>query len=108
MWGRTRPNDTLEFGGKDVFSPWYKFGDSCTSNCSFVSGDASVGFALIVFYFITKKNIYIYLSILSGLSLGFIRISAGGHFLSDVVFSQIIVTGMIFLSYILFKNITNE
>ncbi len=55
MWGRTRPGDILEFGGSGVFTPWYRFGDSCVSNCSFVSGDASVGFALIIFYFITKK-----------------------------------------------------
>jgi len=108
MWGRTRPNDILQFGGNDVFSPWYKFGDSCFSNCSFVSGDASVGFTLIVFYFITKKNIYIYLSILFGLSLGFIRIIAGGHFLSDIIFSQIIVTSIIFSSFVVYKRILSE
>ena len=107
MWGRARPNDIIEFGGKDVFTPWYKFGDSCVSNCSFVSGDASVGFALIVFYFITKKNIFIYLSILFGTSLGFIRIIAGGHFFSDVVFSQIIVTGIMFSSFFIYKRVFN-
>jgi len=108
MWGRTRPNDILQFGGNDVFSPWYKFGDSCVSNCSFVSGDASVGFALMVFYFITKKNIYIYLSVLLGVSLGFIRIIAGGHFFSDIIFSQIIVTGIIFFSFVMYKRLINE
>ena len=108
MWGRTRPNDILEFGGNDVFTPWYKFGDSCVSNCSFVSGDASVGFALIVFYFITKKNIFIYLSILFGTILGFVRIIAGGHFFSDVVFSQIIVTGIMFSSFFIYKRVLNE
>ncbi len=107
MWGRTRPNDILQFGGNDVFTPWYKFGDSCVSNCSFVSGDASVGFALIVLYFITKKNIYIYLSVLFGVSLGFIRIIEGGHFLSDIIFSQIIVTGIIFASFITYKRLMN-
>ncbi len=108
MWGRARPNDILEFGGKNVFSPWYKLSDSCVSNCSFVSGDASVGFTLIVFYFITKKNIFIYLSVLFGASLGFVRIVAGGHFFSDIVFSQIIVTSMIFSSFFIYKRILNE
>ena len=108
MWGRIRPNDILQFGGNDIFTPWYKFGNSCVSNCSFVSGDASVGFALMVFYFITKKNIYIYLSVLLGVSLGFIRIIEGGHFLSDIIFSQIIVTGIIFASFIIYKRIINE
>ncbi len=108
MWGRARPNDILQFGGNEVFTPWYKFGESCVSNCSFVSGDASVGFALIIFYFITKKNIYIYLSVLLGVCLGFIRIIAGGHFLSDVIFCQIVVTSTIFASFIIYKKFLNE
>ncbi|MDC0232861.1 phosphatase PAP2 family protein [Pelagibacteraceae bacterium] len=108
MWGRTRPNEILQFGGNDIFIPWYKFGDSCVSNCSFVSGDASVGFALIVFYFLTKKNIYIYLSILFGISLGYIRIIAGGHFFSDIIFSQIVVTSVIFFLFIFYKKFFNE
>ncbi len=108
MWGRARPNDILQFGGNDMFAPWYKFSNSCVSNCSFVSGDASVGFALIVFYFITKKNIYIYLSVLFGVGLGFIRIIAGGHFLSDIVFSQIVVTGIVFSSFVIYKRFLSE
>ena len=108
MWGRARPNDILQFGGNDVFTPWYKFGDSCVSNCSFVSGDASVGFALVVFYFLTKKNIYIYLSILFGISLGFIRIIAGGHFISDIIFSYIIVTGALFFSFLIYRRFFGE
>lgn len=108
MWGRTRPNDILQFGGSDIFLPWYKFGDTCISNCSFVSGDASVGFALIIFYFITKKITYVYLSVVCGLCLGLVRILAGGHFLSDVIFSQIIVTIIIFSSFLIYKKISNE
>ena len=108
LWGRTRPNDIFQFGGTDTFTPWYKFGDVCVSNCSFVSGDASVGFALIVFYFITKKIFYIYLSVACGLCLGMIRIIAGGHFFSDVVFSQIVVTSVIFASYLVYTKISNE
>ncbi len=108
MWGRTRPNEILQFGGDGVFTPWYRFGDSCVSNCSFVSGDASVGFSLIVFYFITKKIIYIYLSILFGASLGFIRIIAGGHFFSDIIFSQIVVTSIMFASFYIYKRLLSE
>ena len=108
MWGRTRPNEILQFGGNDIFAPWYRFGDSCISNCSFVSGDAAVGFSLVVFYFITKKNIYIFLSVLFGVCLGFIRIIAGGHFLSDIIFSQIIVTTTIFISYVVYKRLLSE
>ena len=104
MWGRARPNDILIFGGRDAFTPWYKFGDSCISNCSFVSGDASVGFMLIVFYFITQKNIYIYLSLFFGITLGFIRIIAGGHFFSDIVFSQIVITLSLLIFLIFYRR----
>ena len=105
MWGRTRPNDILNFGGESSFTPWYKFGDSCISNCSFVSGDASVGFALIMFYFITKKNIYCYLGLFFGTTLGLIRIIAGGHFFSDVVFAQLVVTVSLSILFVLYKKL---
>ncbi len=108
MWGRARPNDVSYFGGAYDFAPWYKISDSCLSNCSFVSGDASVGFLLVVFYFITKKNIYLYLSLFFGFFLGFIRIIAGGHFFSDVIFSQIVVTFTLFASFILYKKIYDK
>ena len=105
MWGRTRPNDILEFGGVGSFMPWYKFGGLCNSNCSFVSGDASVGFMLVVFYFIIKKDIYCYLALYLGAAIGFVRIGAGGHFFSDIVFSQIVVTLLLAASFILYKRV---
>ena len=91
LWGRARPGDILQFGGSEIFTPWYKISNSCYTNCSFVSGDASVGFAFIVLYFLTKKIIFLYASLIFGFVLGFIRIIAGGHFLSDVVFSGLII-----------------
>ena len=105
LWGRSRPNDILEFGGDNFFTQWYKIGDSCFSNCSFVSGDSSVGFALIMFYLITKKNIYCLLAIFFGSSLGLIRIMAGGHFFSDIIFSQIVVTLSLFTTFLLYKRL---
>ena len=48
------------------------------------------------------------LSVACGVCLGIIRIIAGGHFLSDVVFSQIVVTAVIFASYLVYKKISNE
>ena len=56
FWGRARPNDVVELGGKESFSPWFEISNVCETNCSFVSGDASVGFSLIILYLITKKN----------------------------------------------------
>ena len=108
MWGRVRPNDISYFGGTYDFTPWYKISNSCTSNCSFVSGDASVGFIIVIFYFITKKSIYLYLGLFFGIFLGFIRILAGGHFFSDIVFSQIVVTASISMSFILYKKLYDK
>ena len=100
LWGRARPNDILELGGQENFSIWYKLSDACDTNCSFVSGDASVGFSVIILYFITKKNIFIYFSIIFGFLLGLVRIMAGGHFLSDVFFAGIF---MIILNILVFE-----
>ena len=91
LWGRVRPGDLLQFGGEHVFTPWYEYSNSCDTNCSFVSGDASVGFSIIILYFITKKVIFVYLSIAFGLLLGFVRIIAGGHFLSDIILAGIFI-----------------
>ena len=87
MWGRSRPDDILQFGGEKTFTPWYELSNNCVSNCSFVSGDASVGFSIIILYFITKNIYFAYLSVVFGFILGFVRIIAGGHFLSDILFS---------------------
>ena len=91
FWGRARPDDVIQLGGLDNFTPWYQISNACNSNCSFVSGDASVGFSIIILYFITKNEIYIYLSMFLGCILGLIRIMAGGHFISDIIFAGIII-----------------
>ena len=108
MWGRVRPNDVSYFNGIHDFTPWYKISNSCISNCSFVSGDASVGFLLIIFYFITKKSAYLYLGLILGSLLGFIRVIAGGHFFSDIVFSQIVVIITILASFLLYKKLYDK
>ncbi len=100
FWGRARPNDVLELGGKEVFSPWYEITNACESNCSFVSGDASVGFSIIILYLITKKIFFLYTSIFAGFVLGLIRIMAGGHFLSDIFFAGLFI---VILNIILFE-----
>ncbi len=104
MWGRARPNDISQFDGREEFSPWYMISNSCESNCSFISGDASVGFFLVVFYFITRQSFFLYLGVFMGAALGIIRVVAGGHFFSDIIFSQIIVTASIFMSFTIYKK----
>tara|TARA_Y100000590_G_scaffold469441_1_gene657018 strand:- start:2288 stop:3619 length:1332 start_codon:yes stop_codon:yes gene_type:complete len=91
MWGRARPGEILELGGKNFFTPWYKISSQCDSNCSFVSGDAAVGFSLLVLYLLIKKDVFLWMAVFFGTSIGLIRIMEGGHFFSDVVFSGLVV-----------------
>ncbi len=100
FWGRARPNDVLQLGGSEGFTPWYEFSRACSSNCSFVSGDASVGFSIIILYLITKNILFLYFSIASGFLLGLIRIMAGGHFVSDIFFGGIFI---VILNLFIFK-----
>ena len=102
-WGRARPNDILELGGGEKFTPWYQLSESCASNCSFVSGDASVGFSIIILFFITKKKIFFWLALSFGLILGMTRILEGGHFLSDIIAAGFLIY---ILSYFEFKFFT--
>ena len=104
MWGRVRPNDLRDFGGDGSFTPWYELSNICDLNCSFVSGDSSVGFLLIIFFFLIKKKSYLFIALLFGFSLGLIRIMEGGHFLSDVLFSCLLVFSFSQISYLFYKK----
>ena len=104
LWGRARPNDVLELGGWEQFTPWYQISENCSTNCSFVSGDASVGFSLIALYFITEKKIYIWLSLISGGFLGVIRISEGGHFLSDIIIAGFLIFLLTFFQFKIYQK----
>ena len=97
FWGRARPGDILQLGGGESFTPWYEISNACNTNCSFVSGDAAIGFSIIALYFVTKIKVFFWLSLLFGLSLGLIRIMEGGHFFSDVIMAAIII--YIFFSF---------
>ena len=105
FWGRARPDEIMEFGGDFIFSPWYKITNACDYNCSFVSGDASVGFSIIILYLVTKNLFYLYGSIFCGLSLGLIRIFAGGHFFSDIIFSGLFTIVLSLVVFQIYKHI---
>tara|TARA_B100001245_G_scaffold64328_1_gene44587 strand:- start:9 stop:476 length:468 start_codon:yes stop_codon:yes gene_type:complete len=104
MWGRARPNDILQFGGKENFSPWFELSNACNINCSFVSGDAAVGFSLVILFFITKNKIFFWGSLVAGLSIGFIRVIEGGHFFSDVIMAGMIIYLLTYIQFYFFKK----
>ena len=108
LWGRARPNDILALGGEENFTAWYEFSKACSSNCSFVSGDASVGFSIIILYFITKNKFYFYASLFAGFLLGIIRILEGGHFLSDILIAGFLIIVLSYVEFYFYKKLTNN
>ena len=88
QWGRARPAQVAEFGGERQFTSAWVISDACGKNCSFVCGDASVGFLLVAGVFVSRRpRLWLVASLLAGGVLGYMRIAQGGHFFSDVIFS---------------------
>ena len=89
--GRARPFQVSEFGGNRRFTPAFVISDQCNTNCSFVSGDASLGYFGLAFIFVTRKRKILVASaaVLAGTLIGLVRMAQGAHFLSDVIFSGI-------------------
>jgi membrane-associated PAP2 superfamily phosphatase len=90
-WGRPRPAQITEFGGQHHYIPPLQLGD--TGEKSFTCGHCSVGFMFFAAYFLSRqrKAFYFALTLIFGLTLGLTRMSAGGHFLSDILWSGYLV-----------------
>lgn len=90
-WGRPRPVHIQEFGGQYQYIPPGKMGN--TPDKSFVCGHCSVGYAFFAVYFLAQnhKLIYFLLTLAFAWSMGFTRMAAGGHFISDVLWSGYLV-----------------
>ena len=105
LWGRARPAEILEFGGTQFFSPALVPSDQCARNCSFVSGEASGAVAIAVIVWVltdqSKSDLLRHLlriaTIILAVTASFLRISTGRHFLSDVIFAALVVTGLALL-----------
>lgn len=94
-WGRPRPRQIEPFGGSLSYLPPLAMGES-THNKSFPAGHASVGFSLCVFWFLWRRRrprlawVALGASLVLGMSMGFGRMIAGAHFLSDVLWAGFI------------------
>jgi lipid A 4'-phosphatase len=100
-WGRARPLQIEAFGGSKQFTPAFVLSDQCQSNCSFVSGDASVGFYLFGFVMLYGRR-WLWLPLTAGGILGAVRIIQGAHFFSDVLFSAIFTFWVCYFVYDIF------
>jgi lipid A 4'-phosphatase len=85
--GRARPSQITEFGGSSDFTRAFEYSGACDSNCSFVSGHASMGFFFIGLGWLMQSKRWFYIGLAIGVVVALTRIVQGGHFLSDTVFA---------------------
>lgn len=104
-WGRARPRDIVDFGGRLQFTAAWVFSDQCHSNCSFMSGHASFGYYFMVIAWLKRSKLWLVPGIVLGVLLGLTRIAQGGHFASDVLLPFFVVFGMaVLMSQWVLKN----
>jgi lipid A 4'-phosphatase len=99
-WGRPRPRDTIAFGGKAAFVPWWDPRGTCPENCSFVAGEASGAFWTLAPAALAPpqwRALAYGAALAFGTAVGFLRIGFGGHFLTDVVFAGVLTFLIIWL-----------
>lgn len=94
-WGRPRPQQIQQFKGHESYQKIWVVSDACARNCSFTCGDASVVFAFWIFLAFIRNRWWRSLIFVGvgafGLFIGLIRMAQGGHFLSDVLLSGVLV-----------------
>ncbi len=103
-WGRPRPIQVEQFGGKADFEPWWRPGGACQRNCSFVSGEGSLAFWTVAPAMLAPpaaRPFTMGAAVLYGISVGGLRVGFGRHFLSDVLFAGIVTIGVVLLFYYL-------
>ncbi|WP_160170940.1 phosphatase PAP2 family protein [Lutibaculum baratangense] len=111
VWGRARPRELIEFGGDGVFSPVWIVAGSCVGNCSFSSGEAASAAALLSLLVLVPKSDRKTLGLglfTVALVLSVNRIAFGGHFLSDVVVSWLLVLLIAVCLFPLFSGARGE
>jgi len=99
-WGRPRPRQVTEFGGKYSYQAYYQptFYKYSEKLKSFPSGHVSMGFIFFAIAIAGKRvnNRMLHISgyILAyglGISLGVTRMAMGGHFFTDVLLSGLLL-----------------
>lgn len=91
-WARMRPVDVTQFGGTERFTAWWDPSGPCPENCSFIAGEPSGAFWTLAPAALAppQSRLLAYGAALAfGTFIGILRIGAGGHFFTDVVFAGV-------------------
>ncbi len=89
-YGRARPVQVTEFGGKKRFTPYYRPTDQCEHNCSFVSGHVSAALFFLTFAFVYRSKKVLWFALSLSALMALTRVAQGAHFLSDVLFAFVV------------------
>jgi lipid A 4'-phosphatase len=92
-WGRPRPGSVIELGGTQPYVHWWDRSGTCQNNCSFASGEAAA--AAWMFGPSMLAPPHWRAAAMAGaavftVAMSALRVAAGGHFLTDVVFGALI------------------
>lgn len=101
-WDRPRPIDVAEFGGAEHFRPWWDPRGDCPKNCSFIAGEPSGAFWTLSAAAVAPPpwRAFAYGAALAfGAAVGVLRMAAGAHFFSDVVFAGVFTFLLIWLTH---------
>lgn len=101
-WGRPRPTAVGYFHGDQPFVGVWQISDGCTSNCSFVSGEASSAIwllALVVLLPPRWRGLAVKALVGLAVLMSLNRIAMGGHFLSDVLLSWWMTLAVMAIAY---------
>jgi lipid A 4'-phosphatase len=102
-WDRPRPRDIVELGGPLQYVPAPLPGHEAGE--SFPCGHCSVGFLYGAGWWVWRRRrpalawASLAGGIVAGLALGLGRIAAGGHFLSDIIWSALLAFGVCHILY---------
>lgn len=103
-WGRPRPIDVQQFGGTQHFVSWWNPRGDCAANCSFVSGDVAGAFWTVAPAALAPpqwRALAYGAALAFGTGMAVIRVMAGGHFVSDVIFAGVFTFLIVWLVYAL-------
>jgi membrane-associated PAP2 superfamily phosphatase len=101
-WARSRPIDVTQFGGTEHFVAWWDPRGDCPGNCAFVSGDVAGAFWTIAPAALAPpqwRALAYGAALALGTGMAVLRVMAGGHFVSDVVFAGVFTFLIIWLTY---------